>query len=530
MVHLRRSRSPLGSVALIALAAIVAACGSNPPPASPGRSGAGSPAPSAGATASPTSEPTPEPTVPAVVPIVPVVDFRSTDTSTDKTAVAAIMAGKNAEFTRLELVGTDADGILAALGLTKSAAGSHLVLAASIDALETDLDAGTGILSFIRASQVGPSIRALGWGGKSLFGVARVKTLADWQLNATLESGATDAAFDPTKIWTAAAAGDVMLDRGVYLQVKAKGIDYPFNGGTAKITSRYCCSSFGWVMPRSTRTDSTQDVRALMSGADISMVNLEGPAPAKSSYHATGMSFTFNQSYLVGLKNEGIDVVSLANNHIGNAGKQGMRDTMSALDKLGIAHGGLGIDEKSATTAAMLTVDGVKVAFLGYDAIAPAYAAGPGLTGTAELSAGTAPADIRAARAAGAQVVIVYPHWGVEYHTNPNSSQINWAHKMIDAGADIVIGNHPHYVQAMEVYKGKPIWYALGNFVFDQTWSEQTEEGLTLELSFNGATLVQAWMHPTLDLNSCQPNFLDPASGKFVMDQLYTASKKTLPW
>jgi poly-gamma-glutamate synthesis protein (capsule biosynthesis protein) len=101
---------------------------------------------------------------------------------------------------------------------------------------------------------------------------------------------------------------------------------------------------------------------------------------------------------------------------------------------------------------------------------------------------------------------------------------------MIDAGADIVIGNHPHYVQAMEVYKGKPIWYALGNFVFDQTWSEQTEEGLTLELSFNGATLVQAWMHPTLDLNSCQPNFLDPASGKFVMDQLYTASKKTLPW
>jgi poly-gamma-glutamate synthesis protein (capsule biosynthesis protein) len=167
---------------------------------------------------------------------------------------------------------------------------------------------------------------------------------------------------------------------------------------------------------------------------------------------------------------------------------------------------------------------------MAYDAIAPGYAAGPGLVGTAELSKGSPADDIRAAKAAGAQVVIVYPHWGIEYRTNPTASQKSWAHKMIDAGADIVIGNHPHYAEAMEVYKGKPIWYALGNFVFDQTWSEQTEEGLTLELSFNGPTLVQAWMHPMLDLNSSQPNFLDAASGKYVMDQVYKASKGLLPW
>ena len=178
----------------------------------------------------------------------------------------------------------------------------------------------------------------------------------------------------------------------------------------------------------------------------------------------------------------------------------------------------------------MFTIDGVKVAVLSYDAISPGEAAGPNKPGTAELSAGTAPADIKAARAAGAQVVIVYPHWGIEYTTGPTAAQKKWAHAMIDAGADIIIGNHPHWAGAMEIYKGKPIWYALGNFVFDQTWSEQTEEGLVLELTFSGSTLVQAWTHPTVILDGAQPNLLDPVSGQAIMNRVYAASKKTLPW
>jgi poly-gamma-glutamate synthesis protein (capsule biosynthesis protein) len=98
---------------------------------------------------------------------------------------------------------------------------------------------------------------------------------------------------------------------------------------------------------------------------------------------------------------------------------------------------------------------------------------------------------------------------------------------MIDAGADMIIGNHAHWAGAMEVYKGKPIWYELGNFVFDQTWSEQTEEGLVLELTFNGPTLVQAWVHPTIILDGAQPNLLDPTSGKAVLARVYGA---LLPW
>ena len=88
----------------------------------------------------------------------------------------------------------------------------------------------------------------------------------------------------------------------------------------------------------------------------------------------------------------------------------------------------------------------------------------------------------------------------------------------LDAGADIIIGNHAHYAAAMEVYEGKPIWYALGNFVFDQTWSEPTMEGITLELTFHGKELVQARMRPHIILDKAQPNFLDPnGDGRVVM-------------
>jgi hypothetical protein len=529
MRNLRRSRAPL---ALLALVAFVSACGSNPPSVLPSQVSAtptGDTSPSSLPTAAPTLAPTPSPTQVPAVAIVPVADYRTVATSVDQAGVAAILAGTNKQFTTLELVSGDAPGVLAALSLAQPSVASRLVLAPTVAALETDLDTKTARLGFLRASDVGPSVRALDWGKVSLFGVAHVKTLADWPLQAGLPETASAATFDPSQTWTIAAAGDVMLDRGVYKVVKlqGKGVDFPFSGGTATITSRYCCSSWDWIMPRTKVDDSTQDVRTLTSGADLALVNLEGPAPLNASYHATGMIFNFNQSLLPGLKNAGIDWVSLANNHILNAGRAGVGQTITALDKLGIAHSGAGANITAARAPAMFTIDGVKVAILAYDAISPGEAAGPAKPGTAELGAGTAPADIKAAKAAGAQIVIVYPHWGIEYKTGPTSAQKRLAHQMIDAGADMIIGNHAHWAGSMEVYKGKPIWYELGNFVFDQTWSEQTEEGLVLELTFNGPTLVQAWVHPTIILDGAQPNLLDPTSGQAVLARVYGA---LLPW
>ena len=113
----------------------------------------------------------------------------------------------------------------------------------------------------------------------------------------------------------------------------------------------------------------------------------------------------------------------------------------------------------------------------------------------------------------------------------PFPGQRDLAHAAIDAGADLVIGNHAHWAGAMEVYEGKPIWYALGNFVFDQTWSEPTMEGITLELTFRGKELVQARIHPHVILDKAQPNFLDPlGDGKVVLSQVFGASQGLLPW
>ncbi len=457
-------------------------------------------------------------------------DFRSTTTAVDLDDIRAALAGSGG-YGALELVKSDASALLAALGLDAAAA-DHLVLAKSAAALAKDLAKHRDRLGLLRATEVGPGVRALAWGKRSLFGVDRVRDLADWPLTAQLPVRDGDAPFDPSAVWTMVAAGDVMLDRGVNREVvqRGRGIDFPFDGGTAKIVGRTCCSSMGWALPRTVRTGDAGAVRDLLAGADRSIVNLEGPAPDHASYHGEGTSFSFRQDLLGGLANAGIDIVSLANNHIGDAGRAGILQTVAELDRIGIDHAGAGASAKAARTPVVFTAAGVRVAVLGYDAIAPGYAARTGTPGSAVLSVHDYAADIRAARKAGADVVIVYPHWGVEYRAKATAAQRAWAHDMIDAGADLVIGNHAHWAAAMEVYRGKPIWYALGNFVFDQTWSEETEEGLVLELTFRGSTLVQARMHPTVILDSSQPNLLDARSGKIVMDRVYEGSGGLLRW
>jgi len=534
-------RHGLSLCSTLALAALVVACGGSssggPAAGSQGSSSGPETMPTASVTPAPTASPTPAPTpsptpAPQPVAIVPIADFRTSLASVDATAVRSVLAGTSKQFSRIALVSSEAGPILAALDSADAAGSARVVRESDVAAVDADVDSATPTLGFVRADEVDASVRALAWGDASLFGVGRVKTLAGWPLEATMDGTNSTATFDLTKLWTAVAGGDIMLDRGVYKTVVLNhaGVDYPFSGGTAEITSRHCCSSMGWPIPAVKRLSSTQAVRQLVSGADLAMANLEGPAPDQASYHTSGLTFTFDQSLLAGLKDAGIDVVSLANNHIGNAGRQGIRETLHALDNIGIDHAGAGVNKTDARQPAMFEIDGVKVAFLAYDTIAPGFAATDTVPGSAQLSWGTGPDDVRAAKAAGAQVVIVYPHWGVEYRATPTTAERNWAHQLIDAGADLIIGNHVHLTAAMEVYKGKPIWYALGNFVFDQTWSEQTEEGMLLELTFDGGTLVQAWLHPTIILNSCQPNLLDPTTGRVVLDRVFNASKGLLSW
>jgi hypothetical protein len=479
------------------------------------------------------SPPNPSEASLADVPIVPVTGFRNTATSTTLTELRAVLAGKSSRYQALELIGSEKNAVLAATVGDWPIASGRLILADDATRVAADLAANAKRLAFLRADEVTPAVRALGWGAAELFGVDRVRAPAVWPLQARLPAAPAGHAFDPATTWTLFAGGDILLDRGVYQTVKLrrKGVDFPFDGGTAEITGRYCCSTFGWELPRTRRTGHAGAVRDLIERADLAIANFENPAPNQARYHTSGTVFSADPELIAGLANAGIDYVSVANNHIRDAGGPGLLQTIANLARDGIKSSGSGRNLLAARRPSVFTVDGTKVAILAYDAIAAGYHATATRIGSAPLTAAYVREDVKAARAAGADLVIVFPHWGIEYRSKPFAAQQKLARMIIDAGADMVIGNHAHWAAAMEVYRGKPIWYALGNFVFDQTWSEPTMEGITLELTFRGSTLAQVRMRPHIILDKAQPNFLDPAGdGKVVLGQVYSASRGLLPW
>ena len=315
------------------------------------------------------------------------------------------------------------------------------------------------------------------------------------------------------------------------MKIKKKGVDFPFDGGTADITGHYCCSPFGWDVPQAQRTGDGGAMRDLIKNADLAIANFENPAPDTFRYHTSGTVFSADPKLIKGLANAGIDWVSLANNHIGDAGRNGILQTIANLADYGIKSGGRrqGREDAPAADDPRGERHEGRDHRLRHDR--PGYRAGTTKPGSASFTVENVKSDVEKARDAGAQVVIVFPHWGTEYDPTPFAGQQTLARAAIDAGADLVIGNHAHWAGAVEVYEGKPIWYALGNFVFDQTWSEPTMEGMTLELTFDGATLVQARMRPHIILDKSQPNFLDPAGdGRVVLGQVFDASKGLLPW
>ncbi|MBI2776777.1 MAG: CapA family protein [Chloroflexi bacterium] len=531
----------LGIAALL-LAAGCEASLSPLPSGSPAGSSTPSPsAPAPSVAATPSAEPTAA-TTPTIVrrPLVPVTDFQAPWTETTRDEVLAALAGTSDRYAAVEVVTSQRTRVLAALGLGLDTA-TRLVTAPTVAALKADLAASRNRLAFLVVDDVDPSVKALGWDGAFLFGGERVATADAWPLQAEFRSIAggvpvdlPTARYDPATAWTLVAGGDILLDRGVALAIKgaATGADFPFDGGTVTITSR-CkdCSPMGWDLPRSRRTGNAGAVRELISGADLAIANFENPAPDAFKFHASGTVFSANPALIAGLKDAGIDFVSLGNNHIRDAGANGILQTIENLDGFGIAHSGAGANLAAARAPALLQAGGETVAILGYDTIAGGYFATADRVGSAPMTAANVTADVAAARAAGADVVIVFPHWGTEYDATPSAGQRKLAQAAIDAGADMVIGNHAHWAAGMEVYKGKPIWYALGNFVFDQTWSEPTMEGITLELTFDGTRLMQVRMRPHLILDRAQPNFMDPAgSGAVVMDQVWAASKGLLDW
>lgn len=209
---------------------------------------------------------------------------------------------------------------------------------------------------------------------------------------------------------------------------------------------------------------------AVLRAADVRIANLECPIAAG----ATGQpldrkiySFRAHPRVTAVLKGR-FDAVSVANNHAGDYGHAAFLETLAHVRAAGLQPFGGGANLREAHTPLWIERDGLRVAVLAYNEFKPrAFEAGATSPGVAWSEDSQVLADIAAARAAGADLVIPFMHWGWERERTPGTRQRHLARLMIDAGAAAVIGGHPHVTQGAELYRGKPIIWSLGNFVFD---------------------------------------------------------------
>lgn len=265
-------------------------------------------------------------------------------------------------------------------------------------------------------------------------------------------------------ITTLAFVGDIMLDRGVKQSVIKNGV-----------------GDYNWLF-----TDI-----AKIKEADILMGNLEGPVSDKGKNVGSAYSFRMDPAVIPVLRNQGFDILSVANNHAGDWGAQAFADTLSQFSNSSITLIGGGSSKDIAMEPKIMEKNGVKFGFLSFSDVGPNW-----------LLAGTSTAGILSAsnnrrteiikQAAGkCDVLIVSFHFGTEYEKQSNQRQKTLAHEVVEAGAKIVVGIHPHVVQEMENYRGGVIFYSLGNFIFDQYFSVDTMTGLAAKISFKGKEIFQ---------------------------------------
>ena len=276
-------------------------------------------------------------------------------------------------------------------------------------------------------------------------------------------------------------------------------------------------------------------VSRVFTQADLAIANLEGSAPNDFVYRPASLLFTFDPALLAGLRDAGIDAVSLANNHIRNGGNQGVIQTCANLDLEGVAHAGAGANLAAARAPVWLRAAGLKVAFLAYSDVGRTNFAGTDTPGAAPLDPASVIDDIHSARAAGADIVIVMPHWGEEYSYYLGSAQKQDAADFVAAGADLVLGSHSHWVgaiQSIDRPQGPAfVDYSLGDLLFDLGHDIPSQEAVILTLTFSGTRLVQVSLDPTVMVDGAQVALLDPAAdGHRVLEAIRKASRGLVGW
>ncbi|MBI4054206.1 MAG: CapA family protein [Candidatus Doudnabacteria bacterium] len=299
------------------------------------------------------------------------------------------------------------------------------------------------------------------------------------------------------------------------------------------------------------------NISALLKQSDFNFGNLESPFSESLHIPPSG-SLIFNapKTFHVGLVENNFKVLSIANNHALDQGLTGLKTTRELLAASGIAAIGAGNDQAQAWEPAIVELRGLKIGFL-----AASYASvNDGGKSRNDYVARTD--DVENLKLgienlkSRSDFIVVSMHAGNEYTHRPNATQQDFARAAIDAGADVVVGHHPHWVQPIEKYCPQPhlsspyqgeeptqntpplqggirggksincglIFYSLGNFIFDQEWSQKTKQGLAVRLTLEGAKLKSAELVPVLIENYCCARLADEQESKQILESIRATS------
>lgn len=315
----------------------------------------------------------------------------------------------------------------------------------------------------------------------------------------------------PDAVATIAIGGDVMMDRRVGERMAATG-DF---------------------------AEPLRTIAPVFGAADIAMVNLESTLARRGPPTQGIESFAADPRIRRALRTAGVDVVSLANNHSGDFGPASLLRTIELLENGGFAVFGAGANLRQADRPLVLEAGAISVGFVGFNAIGETPAAGPNRPGASSLSMpprtgplDTDRLDVLAARVRDlseqVDVVVVVPHWGRQYTAAAEPAQSRVGRRLLRAGADIVVGGHPHWVQEVERVGSRLIVHSLGNLVFDMTFSPQTQQGVIAELVIWDDQVVGVDFVPyVISATTWAPQPVSPrAGGADILAQMWQASEQ----
>jgi len=307
-----------------------------------------------------------------------------------------------------------------------------------------------------------------------------------------------DAAQNTNKPITVTLAGDMMFEGKINYQIKKYGVDYPF-----KYVSPYFKKS------------------------DLTVVNLETSISNRGKAEDKQFRFRANPSVVKGIKNSGIDIVSLANNHSLDYGKDALMDTLNYAKKEQIGTVGAGKNSKEAFTAQYRTINGKKIAILGLSHVLPesSWFAGSNKAGIASAYTTNPMMQYVKYAVKKSDYTIIMIHWNKERKDYPEDYARKLGKQFIDAGVDAVVGGHSHTLMGTEIYKGAPIYYSLGNFIFDGSNDPKGQESMIVRLTLQN-NKVKSSIIP-LKINNGIPRTVNANYNQTIIKKLSNISYNT---